>query len=426
MPRRKLPARIARYIIGEAGEAKLRLMVEISRRISTETEPLQLLDFIVESVRDVIDYDAAGVFLRDPENQTVKCVTGRGYSEPDQPAEIVLEGDAGIVGWVISTGESVITAEVEDEPHYLKMRPETRSELTVPIASDGQVIGAFTLESDQPHNFSEKDLEWLTVLATQVGVAIDRARLHQELLEKKRLDEELRIAREVQLSLLPTSAPEVPDLDIAGLNIPSRDIGGDYYDFIPIVQGHLGIVIADVSGKGIPASLIMASFRAFLRAEIRHNYAIQMIFARVNNLLREILQLNQFVTAFYGVLDLERRRFTFSNAGHHPMLLLRPDGKVRQLKTGGTVLGVFENAFYDEEFIDLKPGDLFLLYTDGLVEAENRAGQMFGRKRLEKFVRANSDQTAAQLCESIYVEMRRFTKESRLDDDTTIVVAKVF
>jgi len=426
LARRKLPARIARFIIGEAGEAKLRLMVEISRRISTEAEPLQLLDFIVESVGDVIDYDAAGIFLCDPESQTIKCVSGRGYVQPDQSADIVLQGDAGIVGWVISTGESVITAEVRDEPHYLKLRPETHSELTVPIASDGHVIGAFTLESDEPDSFSEKDLEWLTVLATQVAVAIDRARLHQELLEKKRLDEELRIAREVQLSLLPTAAPQVPGLDIAGLNIPSRDIGGDYYDFIPIVQGHLGIVIADVSGKGIPASLIMASFRAFLRAEIRHNYAIQMIFARVNNLLREILQLNQFVTAFYGVLDLERRRFTFSNAGHHPMLLLRPDGKLRQLKTGGTVLGVFENAFYDEEFIDLQPGDLFLLYTDGLVEAENKAGQMFGRKRLEKFVRAHSDQTAAQLCESIYVEMRRFTKESRLDDDTTIVVAKVF
>ena len=424
--RRKLPSRIARFIIGEAGDTKLRVMVEISRKISTATEPHELLDFIVDSAGEVIDFDAAGIFLLDAASGTIRYVTGRGYSNSERPTEIVLQANDGIVGWVISSGESVITGEVEDEPHYLKLRPETQSELTVPIASDGEVIGAFTLESDRVNSFTEKELEWLTVLATQVAIAIDRARLHRELLEKKRLDEELRIAREVQLSLLPVIAPNLEGLDIAGLNIPSRNIGGDYYDFIPIVQGHLGIVIADVSGKGIPASLIMASFRAFMRAEIRHNYAIQMIFARVNNLLREILQLNQFVTAFYGVLDLERRRFTFSNAGHNPPLLLRPDGKLRQLKTGGTVLGVFENAAYDEEFIDLKPGDLFLLYTDGLVEAENKAGRMFGRNRLEKFVRANAHQSAAELCESIYVEMKRFTKESRLDDDTTIVVAKVF
>jgi phosphoserine phosphatase RsbU/P len=424
VPRRALPARIARFIIGEAGEAKLRLIVEISRKINTATEPDEILGFILDSAREVTDYDAAGIFLFDAESRTTRCVAGRGYRESFL-IEAPIDNPLGIVGWVISTGESVIAAEVEDNPHYLNLREETRSQLTVPVMSDDKVIGALNLESDRAEGFNESDLEWLTVLATQVAIAIDKARLHQELLEKRRLDEELRIAREVQLSLLPTSAPTLDGLDIAGINIPSRNIGGDYYDFIPIVSGHLGIVIADVAGKGIPASLIMASFRAFLRAEIRNNYAIQTIFARVNNLLYEILQPHQFVTAFYGVLDLYRRRFTFSNAGHNPPLLLRPDGKWRQLKTGGLVLGIFEGASYDEEFIDLMPGDLFVLYTDGLVEAENRAGQMFGRKRLERLVRNHAHLRAAELCETIYTEMRRFTRESRLDDDTTIVVAKV-
>jgi sigma-B regulation protein RsbU (phosphoserine phosphatase) len=297
--------------------------------------------------------------------------------------------------------------------------------LTVPITSDGKIIGAFNLESDRASNFGEKDLEWLSVLATQVAIAIDKARLHDELLEKKRLDEELRIAHEVQLSLLPTAAPKLAGLDIAGMNVPSRDVGGDYYDFIPIVAGHLGIVVADVVGKGIPASIIMASFRAFLRAEIRNNYAIQTIWSKVNNLLYEILQIHQFVTAFYGVLDLERRRFTYSNAGHHPALLLRPDGKWRQLKRGGTVLGICEGAAYEEEFIDFVPGDLFVLYTDGLVEAENEAKQMFGLNRVKRLVRLNADLPAAELCDALYKELRRFTQGNRLEDDTTIVVAKV-
>jgi phosphoserine phosphatase RsbU/P len=422
--RQPLPRRIARFMIGEAGGAKLRLMVEISRKISTATELDEVLNFIIDAAGEIIDYDAAGIFRFDEATQTIKCMVGRGYGASGY-VDAILENPIGIVGWVISTGESVIAAEVDENQHYLNFRPETRSQLTVPITSDGQIIGAFNLESDRAGNFSEKDLEWLTVLATQVAIAIDKARLHDELLEKKRLDEELRIAREVQLSLLPTSAPKLEGLDLAGINVPSRNIGGDYYDFIPIVEGHLGIVVADVVGKGIPASIIMASFRAFLRAEIRNNYAIQTIWARVNNLLCEILQLNQFVTAFYGVLDLQRRRFTYSNAGHHPALLLRADGKWRQLKSGGTVLGIFEGATYEEEFVDFVPGDLFVLYTDGLLEAENETAQMFGLNRLKRLVRANASLPAVELCDAIYAELRRFTKGSRLEDDTTIVVAKV-
>ena len=424
MTRRALPRRIARFMIGEAGGARLRLMVEISRKISMATELDEVLDFIITAAGEVIDYDAAGIFRFDEATETLSCIAGRGYG-PAGCVEAILENPLGIVGWVITTGESVIAAEVEDNPHYLNLREETHSQLTVPITSDGKVIGAFNLESDRANQFSEKDLEWLAVLATQVAIAIDKARLHEDLLEKKRLDEELRIAREVQLSLLPTSAPNLEGLDIAGINVPSRNIGGDYYDFIPIVQGHLGIVVADVVGKGIPASIIMASFRAFLRAEIRNNYAIQTIWAKVNNLLCEILQINQFVTAFYGVLDLGRRRFTYSNAGHHPALLLRPEGKWRQLSRGGTVLGAFAEAAYEEEFVDFVPGDLFVLYTDGLLEAENEAEQMFGLNRLKRVVRSKAHLPAAELCDAIYTELRRFTKGDRLNDDTTIVVAKV-
>lgn len=345
MAKRKLPARIARFIIGEAGELKLRLMVELNRRITTSQDLDEILNYIADTLLDVISYDAAGIFLLNPESHALECVVARGYSESDKAAASLTSRD-GIVGWVITTGESVLAAEVADNPYYINWRGLTRSQLTVPILSDGRIIGAFSLESDKPGNFSEKDLEWLSILATQVAIALDKARLHQELLKKKQLDEELRIAHEVQLSLLPKSAPKLAGLDIAGINVPSRNVGGDYFDFITIIPGHLGIVVADVSGKGVPASLIMASFRAFLRAEIRNNYAIRTIFTRVNNLLHEILQPHQFVTALYGVLDLKQLRFTYSNAGHHPAILLRANGKRHYLTIGGMVLGIFEDTSY--------------------------------------------------------------------------------
>lgn len=397
-------------------------MMDINRKISASPDLDDMLNSIIDATGEFVLYDAAGIFLFDPESQKVKYAIGRGYTEQD---EATLGVNDGIVGRVIETGESALVSEVGDNPEYVRWRAQTSSQLTVPIVSDGKIIGAFNLESDEPDSFGEQELEWLTVLATLVAIALDKATRQQELLEKKRLDEELRIAREVQLSLLPTTAPQLSDLDTAGINIPSRNIGGDYFDFIPIVHGHLGIVVADVAGKGIPASLIMASFRAFLRAEIRNNYAIRTIFERVNNLLYEILKPNQFVTAFYGVLDLARRRFTYSNAGHHPAILLRADGKRRYLKCGGSVLGIFEGASYKEQYVDLIPGDLLILYTDGLVEAENKEGEMFGSKRLEQFVRMNANLSAAELCDAIYAETTRFTEDSRLEDDTTIVIAKV-
>lgn len=421
----KLPARIARFI-AKSGENRLRLMAEISRRISSSTDPDEVLTFIVEVSRDLIKCDAAGIFLLNQEKDSFSCVAGQGYGDTSllDKSFAIHEG---IVGWVLSTGESVIVDEAEEDSRYLNLREQTRSQVTVPIITGAEIIGAFDLESDRPGSFTEEDMELLSALATQAAIAHERAALHQERMQRKRLDEELRIAREVQLSLLPGKAPCVPNLEFAGINVPSRDVGGDYYDFISIAEGQLGIAIADVSGKGIPAALIMASFRAFLRAEIRNNYAITTIFSKVNNLLSEIVKDNQFVSAFYGVLNLKTLRFTYSNAGHHPPILFRGQQETERqyLEGGGLLLGLFTDAHYDEQFIDLRSGDFLLLYTDGLVEAENEDGEMFGHERLEKFVEEHLSLSARELCDSLYVRMAQFTGVGHSEDDTTVVAIKI-
>lgn len=402
----------------------MRLMAEISRMISASTNSAEVLPFIIEVTGEFVSFDAAGIFLRDEKNQIIKCVAGKGYQESGGNV-IQFESEQGIVGWVIETGESFIADEVEEESRYLNLRAETRSQLTVPIVSGSKVIGAFGLERDRAAGFNEADAELLSALASQVAIAIERMAIHRERMERKRLDEELRIAREVQLSLLPGKLPEVKGFDIAGLNVPSRDVGGDYYDFVFVSPGHLGVAVADVSGKGIPAALIMASFRAFLRAEIRNNYAIRTIFSKVNRLLNETIKPHQFVSAFYGVLDLERRRFTYSNAGHHPPILFRPGAEQQQLEDGGAVMGVFAEMKYEEQFIDLEEGDTLLFYTDGLIEAENAIGEMFGRERLEDFVGEHTQLSASELCEALYVEMTSFTGIGHSADDTTIVALRV-
>jgi sigma-B regulation protein RsbU (phosphoserine phosphatase) len=399
-------------------ESRLRVLLKINQKLGASLDAREDLGFIVDSVRTVIPYDSAEVYVFNSDHGTVSRVVGRD-STGLNPLEVPLEKVGGLVGKALETGEAILVEKMS--------QPEetTRSRLIVPIVNQEKVLGAFKLESNRPDGFNREDLEWLSVVASQAAISLAKAAIYQGMVEKRRLGEQLRIARNVQLSLLPTGAPTLAGLDLGGINIPSEEIGGDYFDFIPIVEGHLGIVIADVVGKGIPASLIMASFRAFLRAEIRNNYAIRTIFAKVNNLLKEWLKDNQFVSAFYGVLDIGRRRLTYSSAGHHPAILLRDDGRRRYLSSGGPVLGILAGAGYNERFIDLLPGDILVLYTDGVVETENREGEVFDAERLETFVRAHATLGARELCELIYVELSRFSGRAQPVDDTTIVIAKV-
>jgi sigma-B regulation protein RsbU (phosphoserine phosphatase) len=404
------------------GDSKLRLIEKINRRITASVDFDEVLPLILDSVAEVVACDFVAIHLVDPDDQSLHVIASRGSRRTPQ-VELPLEV------FQLPPWRSVSLVE---GPHsdsekiaYVADSAGSGNQLALPIVSGDKIVGVLSLENHHPSDLLEEILEWLSVLATQAALFIDKALLHAELIEKKRLEEELRIARDVQLSLLPSSAPTLNGLDIHGINVPTYSVGGDYYDFIPIVDGHLGIVVADVAGKGIPASLIMASFRAVLRAEIRNNYAIRTILTKVNRLLYETLRDDQFVSAFYGVLDLARRRFTYSNAGHHPGIVFRPDGKRRYLKSGGMVLGIFDGVSYNEQFIDLVPGDLLLLYTDGLVEADNRDGEMYGRSRLEKFVADNKGMDSRALCDALYADVSTFTDAARPSDDTTIVIAKI-
>jgi sigma-B regulation protein RsbU (phosphoserine phosphatase) len=319
----------------------------------------------------------------------------------------------------------VIVPDVEKDPRYIEARHETKSEIVAPIITDQRTIGVFNLESDRVNTYDSEDMNLLTAFASHCAVAIERTRLHQEILIKKKLEEELLIARKIQQSFLPPKDPELDGLDISGINIPSEQVGGDYYDFIPIIEDQIGIVIGDVSGKGIPAALIMASFRASLKAEIRNNYAIGTIFFKVNNLLYESIERENYVTAVYGVLDIKNKVFTFSNAGHNPPILRREEGTIEYLTEGGVALGILQNHDYKEMVLGLNPGDFILFYTDGVTEAKNEFGEEFGTKRLEKILLENYALKARQIQDKIYQEIKEFTQDKAGQDDFTMIVIKV-
>jgi len=293
-----------------------------------------------------------------------------------------------------------------------------------PIISNEEVIGVFDLESDELDAYTNDDLEVLMLLASQVAIIIEKVMLHEQLIEKQRLQTQLEVARQVQLQLLPPREPELDGYDISAYNFPTEEVSGDYYDWVRIYDDQIAVVIADVSGKGVPAALLMAFLRASLRAATHIGYAPHISMSKVNYLLWESIERNQFVTAFYGILDATNHTLSYTNAGHSPPLLMRADGTVQFEERGGVPLGMFRDSRYYEYFETIQPGEVFVLYTDGVNEAMNSADEEYGRERLVAAVRACRDQSARDMIDFLHRDLTEWTEGRGAHDDVTFFIIK--
>jgi phosphoserine phosphatase RsbU/P len=412
---------------------KLRLLLDITKKISRSLDLQEVLHLVMDTLGTLLPYDAAGIFIirrdeaasADGANQTAvfRSEAVRGY-DIDDLVDLRLKMGEGIIGYVATTGEPVISPDVQHDPRYVNAREETRSEMVAPIISNDEVIGVFDLESDRTNAYTPDDLQVLMLLASQVAIIIEKVMLHEQLVEKKRLEGQLEVARQVQLELLPASDPNLEGFDISAYNFPTEEVSGDYYDWVRIYDDQIGLVIADVSGKGMPAALLMSFLRASLRAAIHIGYAPHISMAKVNYLLWESIERNQFVTAFYGVLDASNMTLAYTNAGHNPPLMMDKEGNARFIERGGLPLGMFRDTRYYEYYISLEPGQLIVLYTDGVTEAANPEGEEYGRERLAAAVLKARDLTAREIISNIHRDVIDWTRGTGATDDITFFVIK--
>jgi sigma-B regulation protein RsbU (phosphoserine phosphatase) len=248
--------------------------------------------------------------------------------------------------------------------------------------------------------------------------------LHEQLIEKKRLQGQLEVARQVQLELLPARDPELPGYDISAYNFPTEEVSGDYYDWVRIYDDEIAIVIADVAGKGVPAAILMAFLRASLRAATHVGYATNISMSKVNYLLYESIERNQFVTAFHAVLDASTSTLSYSNAGHNPPLLINAKGEARFIEYGEQPLGMFPATRYHRYHLLMEPGDVLVLYTDGVTEASSSVGVEFGRDRLVQAVRDHYEQPAREMIASLQMAVLEWTDHIGATDDVTFFIIK--
>jgi phosphoserine phosphatase RsbU/P len=336
----------------------------------------------------------------------------------------MLTRGEGLVGHVIKTGQSAVVPDVRLDPRYVVGRAETLSEIAIPILLNDHIIGALNLENDRLAAFDENDLELLRFFADAAAVSVDKAMLHKKLVEKEHTDQQLRIAHEVQMQLVPERPPHIPGYEITGLCLPTFDIGGDYFDYIDLKDGNLGIALADVSGHGIPAALVMSAFRALLRTQARLQSDPATVAKVINQSLPEFTGRSDFVTAVYGVLNPTSGQFIYTNCGHSPPLFFRPDGVIEKLSQGGPALGVFDDHEFGSGQQILIPGGLLVMYTDGVTETFAPDGESFGLERLIGVIRQNLALPVQEIIAAVVNSIRSFSGSDGFLDDFTLVVVR--
>jgi sigma-B regulation protein RsbU (phosphoserine phosphatase) len=400
------------------------LLNEFSRELSSILNLDELLNRVAELLRRLIDYQMFSILLLDASGEKLQHRFSLRFHENIHLKNEIPMG-TGLVGYAAQSKEAVLVPDVSKDPRYIRTNPETRSELAVPLIYKDKVIGVLDLEHTKRGFFTDDHQRTMMTLAAQVAIAIENARLYEEIArQERRLERDLALARELQQRLLPQTLPRMPHLQLAAKFVPARAIGGDLYDFIPYSLSRLGIAIGDVSGKGAPAAIYAALVAGILRSHAPIEPGPAEMLRAVNLSLAERRIEAQFVSLIYAVWDDATRTLLVANSG-----LPRPihvhAGKNHVLEATGLPLGLFDDADYDEFRIKMKPGDMFVFFSDGMLDARNRNGDLFGRGRVEKIVQECSPNSADSVVESLFKAVAEHSAGVETFDDQTVVAIKV-
>jgi sigma-B regulation protein RsbU (phosphoserine phosphatase) len=407
--------------------AELEAVYNVTMTLAEARDLGSVLNRAVKIVAALMDAKSASIRLLDSESDELKIVAVHNLSREYVNKGKILLSKAEIDRDALSSRGYDYSADVATDPRTLYPDDAKRegivSVLSVGMRFQGRPVGVLRVYTEKQRQFSQLQINLLKAVAAQAGAAIENTRLHVEAVEAQRLEEQVRMAADVQQRMIPQTPPTLPGIDIATVYEPCYELGGDLYDFFELPYDNLGLVIADVSGKGVPASLIMATVRASLRAQVDNLYYIDEVVRRINTMLCRETTTSEFVTLLYGVVDAPNRRLTYCNAGHPPAMLLR-DGVISELATGNMVLGVSKDEPYTQSILELESGDTLLLYTDGLSDAMNFEKQTFGRQRLiEAFMQGG--ETADEVAQNVLWQMRKFVGLSKRTDDVTMIVVRV-
>ena len=421
----------ARLFVRERADAEaFETLAEIGRDVAAVLEVDELLSRLAQLAKRVIDYRTFGILLLDEGRGLLEMRLAVQYGERVQIPNVKL--GEGITGYAALHKETVLVRDVAADPRYIQVVADVRSELAIPLLLKDRCIGVFDLESPELDAFRKRDVEILTLLASQAAVAIENARLYEELRKNEaRMEKELRFAQRVQTALLPMELPKkLKSMDVAAAFDPARELGGDFHDFLMPDSNTLVVAVGDVSGKGVPAALYsvfaaeLVRSRTFRRKYLPERSSPAGVLSSINTILNQRQLEEYYCTLCYTIVDLKRRVVTIANSGL-PYPIRCSGATCQQIELPGVPLGSFLGSTYDELTLPLKAGDIYVFCSDGISEAFDVHGREFGAKRLLEVVERNREATARQIVDAIMTAVHVFRDEAPQSDDMTAVVMRV-
>jgi sigma-B regulation protein RsbU (phosphoserine phosphatase) len=400
---------------------ELNTLFDIGKELNSTLDREKIINLLSYAVMGEMLINRCLIFVQD--NGKMRLAMSKGHKNNEELAK--FEDN------VLLT----LLAEIRDPVHFKPgekfEQPFTHFQkagyrIIVPMTIQNQTKGILAIgDRITRAEFQDYDLEFLSTLGNEAMICLENARLFEETLEKQRLEEELALAREIQQKLLPRECIKLERYDIDAINVSSLQVSGDYFDCFQLNSDKICLTIADVSGKGMGASLLMANLQAVLLALIEPEALLTEVAGKINNLIHRNTNYDKFITFFFGILDIKKNTFTYVNAGHNPPIWLRKNDKVDLLEKGGLILGMMPNLPYQQETITLEPGDWIVMFTDGVTEAVNAADEEFEEKRLIEVIRANKDGSASVMKDKILAAVREFSVGQAQGDDITLLSLKV-
>lgn len=401
----------------------LKRLVEASKLINSSIEADALFRSILTVARNELGVERGTLYFVDDARQEIWSKVA------EHAGEIRLPIGRGLAGTVAATGEHVILHDCYADPRFDKSQDQrsgfrTKSMLCVPIRNrNGKTVGVLQLLNKMQGSFGEKDLRFLDAISDHMAIAMENAKLHLELVEKNRMERELQLGREIQSRLFPPPPVDVFETDVIATCHPCYEVGGDYYDFIELPDGDLGLTIGDVSGKGVAAALIMSSVQAALRVAAPIESDLPKLVARLNALLYRMARGRKYATFFFGRYDPSTGVLRYVNAGHNPPFVCTADG-VTQLDSTGRPIGILPDSLFEEAFVTIPRGATLFLYTDGLNEAADPEEDEFGMERLELLLREASAYAVSDIPSRVIDAITAFEAGAHATDDKTLVVLR--
>jgi len=409
--------------------AAKQLLYDASREVSSILDLHQLLEKIADMIKQVIDHQLFAIYLLDPPSGDLVLKHTRGWTAETIRRYSRLKKGEGLFWKAIHERQPFVIEDAPGEPSYLPKQSfegcRLISQINCPLLAKDRPIGVMSLEACESSRFDEDHRRILYTLANQIGVAIENAQLYEQLLSRERkLENDLELARELQLSMLPDELPIAPGFELGSVYLPADNLGGDFLDFLRLPSQKTGIVIADVSGKGVTAAMTMAAANGAVRSAVEHQAQPAAVLHASNRRLFRDIKRNVYVTVCYAVLDSVRGTFTYSSAGHYPPVLIRENGEVFHLEAGGTVLGMFDGVGFEEETIELRSGDVICLYTDGIIDAFNLDDEPYEEERMERLLRKTRRLPATEIARLLVESVQDFAHGREQHDDMTVITLK--